>query len=254
MARGEHILLIVIVGCARQEKTMRSAVVALVIAFFVVVFFVGTLGRARVGRIGVQEMGDHRAGNMATADQTLSPTVGAFHIVHANGPMNVNIRTGTTASLTFHARADVLPLLTSEVKDGVLTIGINDTGKDDIGDITVTVITPNIDGVTLNGSGNVDVQGVKSADFSGLINGSGNLTANGSADAAAFTVEGSGNIEAKDLLATSTTVKIAGSGNANVNAAKKLDATVEGSGDIRYTGKPGEVGQHMSGSGSVEPE
>ena len=234
---------------------MRSAVVAFIIAFVAVVLFVGTMARGGPGRISTS-FSNQRSGSRVDMeeDKTLTPTVAAFHIVRANGPINVNVTNGATASLTFHARADVLSLLTSEVSDGVLTIGINDTGKEDIGEITATIVTPNIDGVTLNGSGNVDVQGVKSSDFSAMINGSGNLTATGSAEAATFTVDGSGNIEAKDLLATNTTVKIAGSGNANVNAAKKLDATIAGSGDIRYTGKPGDVHQNVFGSGSVESE
>jgi hypothetical protein len=131
---------------------------------------------------------------------------------------------------------------------------MNDTGMSDIGEITADIVTPNIDGVTLNGSGNVDVKDVKSAAFEGMLNGSGNLDATGSADSATFTIDGSGNIEANDLHATSTTVKIAGSGNAKVNASKKLDATIEGSGEIRYSGKPGDVHQNVSGSGSVEAD
>jgi len=229
---------------------MRSAVVAFVIAFVVVVMFAGTIARCLSGRVASATVGN-RWGDRGPEEGNLSPTVGAFHVVHANGPINVKVNVGATPSLTFHARRDVLPLLTSEVVDGVLTIGINDKGINDVGEITATIVTPNIDGVTLNGSGDVDVNGVKSSDFSGMINGSGNLTASGSADAATFSISGSGNVEANELLAVATKVSISGSGNANVNASKKLDASIAGSGEVHYSGKPGDIHQNIAGSGSV---
>jgi hypothetical protein len=95
---------------------------------------------------------------------------------------------------------------------------------------------------------------VKSADFAGMINGSGNISVKRTADSATFSIEGSGNIEANDLLAAATKVSINGSGNANVNASKKLDAIVAGSGDIHYSGKPGDIHQNVAGSGSVSGE
>ncbi|MHB8637222.1 MAG: head GIN domain-containing protein [Fimbriimonadaceae bacterium] len=235
----------------RREKTMRSAVVAFVIAFVVVLLFGGVMARGfgtRVMRLG------NSNSQSADARSTSSPVVGAFHSVQANGPINVKVVGGEVDSLTFHARPNVLPLLTAEVKDGVLTIGINDTGMDDIGEITATIVCPEIDGVTLNGSGNIEVNGVKSPTFEGMINGSGNLTANGAADSASFSIAGSGDIEASELHATTTKVNIAGSGNANVNASKKLDASVAGSGDVRYSGKPTDVHQNVVGSGSVSSQ
>lgn len=231
---------------------MRSAVVAFVIAFFVIVMFGGMLARGvRMICSSSSHFSDGRAG--VSEEKSLSPTVGTFHIVHSNGPINVVIKPGSTPSLTFQARADVLPFLTSEVVDGVLTIGMNDHGPREIGEVSATIVTPTIDGVTLNGSGNVEVQGVKATDFVGMINGSGNLTAAGAADSATFSVEGSGNIDANELVSANVKVSIAGSGNADVNANKKLDATIAGSGDIHYTGNPGDLHRMVAGSGTVGP-
>jgi hypothetical protein len=233
---------------------MRSAVVAFVIAFAVVIFLVGAsaIGGRRVITTSFGH-GSNGRGDMSET-KTLSPTVTDFHAVHTNGPINVNITSGPTASLKFEARADVLPLLTSEVKDGVLTIGMNDTGKNDIGDITATIVTPKLDDVMLNGSGNVDVQGVKATDFNGTINGSGNLTMSGAADSTTIKLEGSGNIVAKDLVSQSAKVILSGSGNVEVNASKKLDANLSGSGNIQYAGNPANLTRQISGSGNVEPE
>src|SRR5579863_1831513 len=105
---------------------MRSAVVAFVIAIGVFIMLVGAGVHAGHNAIRTA-MADERSGDSDNSEtKSLSPAVGAFHIVNANGPINVKVTIGSTPSLTFQARADVLPLLTSEVKDGVLTIGMND--------------------------------------------------------------------------------------------------------------------------------
>lgn len=225
-----------------REKTMRWSVVALLIAFFVFIAVIGTCCTSATVHVG----GDDS--KMATS----SPAVSDFHLVEADGAMDVHVTSGATASVKFEARSDVLPFLTSEVKDGVLVIGMKPGFDGDTGDITATVVAPKVDGVTLNGSGNVDVDAVKSDNFVGKIEGSGNLTAKGTAESASFTLSGSGNIIANDLLAKSVKVDISGSGDAKVHADKQLDASVAGSGDVHYSGKPNVV-SNIAGSGSVEP-
>jgi hypothetical protein len=42
-----------------------------------------------------------------------------------------------------------------------------------------------------------------------------------------------------------------GSGDATVAVSEFLDASVSGSGDIRYTGHPGQVSLHSGGSGHI---
>ena len=65
-------------------------------------------------------------------------------------------------------------------------------------------------------------------------------------------MSGSGDLRLFDLRAREVHVSIAGSGDAKVNASERLDATVAGSGDVRYRGNPKEVAQSVNGSGSVE--
>ncbi|MGZ3820533.1 MAG: GIN domain-containing protein, partial [Mucilaginibacter sp.] len=45
---------------------------------------------------------------------------------------------------------------------------------------------------------------------------------------------------------------VTGSGDASVNASSKVDASVSGSGDIKYTGGAKNVSSSKSGSGDIE--
>lgn len=230
---------------------MRSAVVAFVIAIAIIIAVVGTTVHAHVGPTRVVVGGPMARDMDEDGMQTASPVVGGFHAVRANGSIDVHVTRGATAAITFHARPGVMPYLTATVDNGVLTIGMKDGFSGDTGDMSADVHAPTIDGVELNGSGNVDVDEVKSSSFKGSIAGSGNLSARGSADRAAFSVSGSGNIDANDLMCDVVSVSIQGSGNANVHADKKLDAQIAGSGNVNYSGKP-LVQQSVEGSGAVQ--
>ncbi|HLK15914.1 MAG TPA: head GIN domain-containing protein [Fimbriimonadaceae bacterium] len=220
---------------------MRSAVVAFVIAFVVVIVMIGSVA-----------MGHHRTSVHMT--QTTINTLEEFHAVHANGPMDVNVSIGSTPSIEFHARAEIMPYLTAEVKNGALEIGMRDNNVRNPGEITATVVAPKLDEVTLSGSGNVEVQGIKATDFTSLISGSGNVTLNGTADSLSLDLTGSGNLDTKELHVTKAKVSLEGSGNIDVNAKDKLDATLTGSGNITYVGKPADLQRHIFGSGNVGPE
>jgi uncharacterized protein YaiE (UPF0345 family) len=65
-------------------------------------------------------------------------------------------------------------------------------------------------------------------------------------------VQGSGNIEALGLSAGKASVVIQGSGDIAITAIEDLNATVEGSGNVRYRGKP-QVTSRILGSGTVVP-
>jgi hypothetical protein len=45
--------------------------------------------------------------------------------------------------------------------------------------------------------------------------------------------------------------RVSGSGNIALNVSKELDASISGSGDIRYSGNPPSVRTKVSGSGDI---
>jgi len=108
-------------------------------------------------------------------------------------------------------------------------------------------------GLSLNitGSGSISLMQVATHNIEAINNGSGNITAiGGSADTENLKTSGSGKIDLVNISAKNITAKIAGSGSIKVKAADHLDATVEGSGSIYFTGYPA-VSSHIYGTGHL---
>jgi hypothetical protein len=177
--------------------------------------------------------------------------VNAFHAVSLSGSGQLVIDHGEAESLTITADDNLLPFLTSEVKNGVLELGIKSrTRIHSASPILYSVTVRNLDSIAVSGSGSVEVQEVHTDRLSIDITGSGSVLASGSADRQEIGISGSGTYEGGHLQSKSSTVRISGSGGAVLAASESLDASISGSGSVRYTGDP-VMTTSISGSGSV---
>ncbi|HPQ69098.1 MAG TPA: head GIN domain-containing protein [bacterium] len=139
-----------------------------------------------------------------------------------------------------------------------------------MGKVTVIVHAPRIEAVTLNGSGNAELQGKfggalslvidgsSNVDFAGeavalqvTINGSGDIQARGRANAFTVKIAGSGNIKAREMQSESASVVIDGAGRTELTVTRSLHATIMGTGAIVYYGNPATVDKQVMGAGSI---
>ena len=102
----------------------------------------------------------------------------------------------------------------------------------------------------ISGSGLIDIAEVDVLDLKVLITGVGDVKLRGNTDIAEYTITGTGNISAQDLLSNICVAEISGSGTIYWHAGKHLEAVITGSGNIYYRGNPS-VSTYISGSGSV---
>jgi hypothetical protein len=182
--------------------------------------------------------------------KTETRDVAEFTKVESTGSPDVTITIGDKQSLSIEADDNILPVLTTEVKEGKLTIGSSE-GYSPRTDIKITITVRALDGAAVSGSGEIAVTGLKATAFEAAVTGSGEIKLEGEADSLAATVTGSGDLDATKLTVADATVRVTGSGDAKVNATKSLIANVTGSGDVRYSGNPGDVTEQVQGSGSV---
>jgi hypothetical protein len=182
---------------------------------------------------------------------------------------DVTISEGEPA-LVIHASQSVLDLLTSDVRDGVLTLGAGPrTPSFLLGEIRYELTLPGIERIEINGSGDIDsdvpagdleieINGSGDIDLSSIdasrvsleISGSGDVELKGSTDEFAISIHGSGDIACDDLDAARVSVDIDGGGDVDVAASETLDVSISGSGTVVYSGRP-EITQDISGSGEV---
>lgn len=171
------------------------------------------------------------------------------------------------------AKESILPMLETKVENNRLvirytngktydndpSIRINVSGPDfnsfeltTSGSIYVTnAIQPANLFVKTRGSGSINLQQVttNTIDAESLV--SGKITAGGgSAVAERIKTDGSGKVDLSGIAAKNVTAKTIGSGDIKVRVSDNLDATIDGSGDIYFTGYPF-ITSHVNGSGRI---
>jgi len=198
-----------------------------------------------------------------------------FHAVDVSGSFDVYIVQGATESVKVDAPQDVIHNILTDVKGGTLNIHTKDhfNWHNLFGNkkMVVYVTLKEITGIALTGSGDVyfkegltannltlhltgsgDVSGKLTAKtLESSITGSGDIKISGHADNSKISVTGSGDYSARSLTTTKTVAHVGGSGDADVNASESLEASVTGSGDVRYAGNPKNVSKSKTGSGEI---
>lgn len=185
------------------------------------------------------------SGNVVTETRAVS----GFDEIVVLGSGDVVVSVTGTESLLVEAEDNIMPLLTTEVKGGRLELGSKSSFSTNRG-INYTITVVSLDGVEINGSGDVTATGIDADSFAVEINGSGNVEVTGTSAQLDVAVSGSGDYDGADLVAATGKVTISGSGQAVVNVTDDLEARVSGSGSIEYIGDP-VLDADTSGSGSI---
>ena len=186
---------------------------------------------------------------------------------------DLRITQGDEEKLVITGDDNVLPLITTEVKDGVLTIGSKSTfGVPVINDLHYDLTVRNLNNLQLSGAGNAEMEKLDTGDLTAGVSGAGNLSikdlqadtvvANlsgvgnlelgGKAKRQSISLSGAGSYSGGDLETGSTDVSLSGLGGATVWATENLNASISGAGNVEYYGNP-DVTTKISGLGNVTP-
>lgn len=160
--------------------------------------------------------------------------------------LDVNIMDATLTidnELCYHADEKVEIYVNSNAIEGLQVVGSGDIH-------TLTNLLGQKMEMRIDGSGDITAE-VNHRLLVAEINGSGDISLSGSANRLEVSVIGSGDFKGPNMNCQSTNVKLNGSGDALVNAEQYLDATLNGSGDIRYTGFPTDTTFISHGSGTI---
>ena len=206
---------------------------------------------------------------------TESRTPGSFEALAVSGPFKVRVQQSSREAVELKADKNLLPLIETRLIDRagkpVMEVrwrdGVSWSGPTP----EVAVEVRHLRGVSVSGSGDVQLGGLKAEQLevsvagSGdvamgplqvqrltlRISGSGDIRATGQCEALTVDIAGSGDVEAAGLVAQDVTARVAGSGNAQVQAHRRLQVRIAGSGDVRYAGAAA-VESSIAGSGSIK--
>ena len=118
------------------------------------------------------------------------------------------------------------------------------------GDINFRGLNSDSLSIDLSGSGNISFENIAVKTIDSNVKGSGDIKLNGKSDLQTISVMGSGNYLAGNLETGSTDINMPGSGDLTIWVTDQLKVHVDGSGNIRYYGKP-TIDQTGNGSGNV---
>jgi hypothetical protein len=213
---------------------------------------------------------DAQSSNAPAAARTETRNVSGFHSVELGVPARLDLRQSSSESLSITGDATLVALVETVVESGALKIRWVRQGITTNTLLEIAVNAKNIDRLTVEGSGHIHVQRLTTGNLRAIIGGSGEisigdldahavnativgsgrLTAAGRANALDVTVAGSGEMNAPKLESRRAKVTLQGSSQATVWAKETLNATVAGSGLVKYHGRP-QVSQTVAGSGGV---
>lgn len=188
---------------------------------------------------------------------------------------NLYLKQGEKQSVKIVAKESTLEDIITEVKDRTLNIRFPSNfvfKKYDPGKIDIYVTVPEVDGLSISGSGDILAENINtrildlavsgsgdikigelsSERISGSISGSGSvrIEKGGVADELSVSISGSGGFDAAEYEADDVTVRISGSGNCKITTNGSIKARIAGSGNVYYSGNPS-IDSSVAGSGKV---
>jgi PBP1b-binding outer membrane lipoprotein LpoB len=133
----------------------------------------------------------------------------------------------------------------SPIQSDSMDLSVNGSGDIKVDDLSTGRLSMN-----LNGSGTISIDKLKATSTDASINGSGDIKLAGEAPTQEISFNGSGNYLAGDMKSESANIRIPGSADITVWVTDTLKANIDGSGTVRYYGKP-TVDQTGNGSGKL---
>ena len=148
------------------------------------------------------------SGVAATQVRPLAP----FSRVDLEGDNNVVVRVGARQSVVVHGDRNLLGRVTTRIRAARLVIGTTPGSFSTSSPMFVEVRVPSLDGVTLQGNGNIAVSGIHSRRLAVALPGRGNIVASGSRHEARRRLGGEGTVRLHQLVARDATAFLGGAG------------------------------------------
>ncbi|MAB79602.1 MAG: hypothetical protein CMJ89_09655 [Planctomycetes bacterium] len=190
----------------------------------------------------------HRAVQGSGIRTEESREVGDFHSVSLRTSGEVLVEVGPQPSISIITDDNLLPLISTQVSSGELTIESENVRTKQEPRFHIT--TPRLDAFGISGSARVRIRGINEKKFEARISGSGDTEIDGTVEQLGVSISGSGELDLRRLEATQADVRISGSARVRLNVTQTLNYQISGSGNIRYSGDARATGS-VSGTGSI---
>lgn len=177
-----------------------------------------------------------------------------FTEISIDGIGEYTIKEGNSPAVEVSGADDNLEVDVS-VEDSVLTVKTRTTGFSFSNifnryDVKIEITVNYIEEIEVNGVAKLIYDNVNQDSMDVVMNGSGDLSFEGTVTNLSVELNGAGKVDAKDLEAEVVDVNVDGAGKVIVTVEDELDVTIDGVGSVDYYGDP-EVEKSINGVGSL---
>ena len=188
----------------------------------------------------------------ALADEQ-SRSTAAFTAVDLKGPISIEVQAGKAQAISVRGSPKFIGMVVTEVVDGELRIYLRDRDvKKMNGDPRVIVTVPHLRKFSMEGAGETILRDITGERFEVNYRGAGSMEIAGTVRQLTLQAQGVGEVDARKLLAQDANVDFQGIGSVQIYASGRLDAKVQGMGELSYYGHPRTVNKSVSGIGTVK--
>lgn len=185
---------------------------------------------------------------------TATRSVPEFTRLSIESSVDAVVKIGTPQSVVVEGDDNLLANVRTEVRNGTLVIDTDKSFSTKIG-LKVQITVAKLEGLAIDGSGDVSVDGLGGNAFEVGIDGSGDVGVRGTVGDLKLRINGSGDVSIGDLAAKTATVSVSGSGDVRLRGAvDTLTVRINGSGDVNCAdlkAKRAEVDTNGSGDTQI---
>jgi hypothetical protein len=176
--------------------------------------------------------------------------VASFNSISTNGAFEIDVTCQQAVGLEIAGDDNILSLVSTDVSNNVLHI--KNLRSYSISDpIKLKISVPNLEGISVNGAGRIDIAGLKNEKFEIDANGAPTIKVSGETKLVDIDANGAGKIDTHRLRASKAVVDSKGVSRVDVRAVDQLDVTISGPSHVTYEGNP-VVNKTINGPGKIE--
>lgn len=176
-----------------------------------------------------------------------------FKGVDVGSSFEVVITAQKEFSVTVEADDNILPLIETEVRRGVLNIECSRRVSPKT-PMRILISAPDIDDVETSGAASVTLNSIKNSNLKIDSSGASRVFVTGETSKLLVELSGATKVDAEALLAETANIETSGASQASVNVLNSLRTDASGASKITYSGNPRDLNTKKSGAASVSPQ
>jgi len=175
--------------------------------------------------------------------------VAPFTSISTNGAFTIEVTCKKDSSLEVEGEENVLGFVKTEVNSNILRVE-NSQSYSVSEPILVRISVPNLEGLSVNGAGHINVKGMDNDKFEIDSNGAPTITVSGKTKMLDVGANGAGKVDAQNLHATRAVVDARGVARVDIDVSDQLDVDISGPSSVTYNGNP-TVNKKINGPGKL---